>query len=90
MKRRIVCLLMIFLIGIAGCVNMKGTTMSVKNESVRITSGGENYPAYLAVPTANGEWPAVVLIHSFNGLEPGYKTMINNLASEGFVVIAPE
>jgi carboxymethylenebutenolidase len=90
MKRLIVCLLMIALVGIAGCVNMNETAMPVKNESVQITSGGENYPAYLAAPTANGKWPAVVLIHSFNGLEPGYKVMIDNLASEGFVVIAPE
>lgn len=90
MKRLIVCLLMIALVGIAGCVNMNETAMPVKNESVQIASGGENYPAYLAAPTANGKWPAVVLIHSFNGLEPGYKVMIDNLASEGFVVIAPE
>ena len=33
---------------------------------------------------------ALVLLHSFNGLEPGYKAMIDNLASEGFIVIAPE
>lgn len=90
MKRLIVCLLMIALVGIAGCVNMNETAMPVKNASVQITSGGENYPAYLAAPTANGKWPAVVLIHSFNGLEPGYKVMIDELASEGFVVIAPE
>jgi carboxymethylenebutenolidase len=90
MKRLIVCLLMITLVGIAGCVNMNETAMPVKNESVQITSGGESYPAYLAAPTANGKLPAVVLIHSFNGLEPGYKVMIDNLASEGFVVIAPE
>ncbi len=90
MKRLIVCLLMIALVGIAGCVDMNETAMPVKNESVQITSGGENYPAYLAAPTANGKWPAVVLIHSFNGLEPGYKVMIDKLASDGFVVIAPE
>lgn len=90
MKRLIVCLFAISLLGIAGCVNTKETAMSVKNESMQITSGGMNYPAYLAAPTANGKWPAVVLIHSFNGLEPGYKTMIDNLASEGFVIIAPE
>ena len=30
------------------------------------------------------------MIHSFNGLEPGYKTLVDNFAKEGFVVIAPE
>jgi carboxymethylenebutenolidase len=29
-------------------------------------------------------------MHSFNGLEPGYKDMVNSMAGDGFVVIAPE
>jgi carboxymethylenebutenolidase len=64
---------------------------AVINETVRITSGGKTYTAYLAYPARAGEGrqPAIVLIHSFKGLEPGYKTLCNNLA-QGFVVIAPE
>lgn len=30
------------------------------------------------------------MIHSFNGLEPGYLTIADRLAGEGFVVIAPQ
>ena len=31
-----------------------------------------------------------MMIHSFNGLEPGYPTIADRLAGEGFVVIAPQ
>ncbi len=62
---------------------------AIKNETVQISSGGKVYPAYFAAP-GDGKSPAVVLIHSFNGLEPGYKTLCNNFASQGFAVIAPE
>jgi len=48
------------------------------------------YPAYLAAPASAGKWPGIVLIHSFYGLGPGYKTLVDNFAKEGFVVIAPE
>jgi carboxymethylenebutenolidase len=61
----------------------------VTNESLNISSGNMDYPAYLAAPSAEGKWPAVVMIHSFNGLEPGYMAMADQLASQGFVVIAP-
>ncbi len=53
-------------------------------------SAGKSYPAYVAAPETEEPLPAIVLIHSFKGLEPGYKTIVNNLAAEGFVVIAPE
>lgn len=81
--------LLIALIGSSCSAQMYQAAMPVKNETVQISSGGKEYPSYFAAP-GEGKWPAVVLIHSFNGLEPGYKTMINNLASNGFAVIAPE
>lgn len=55
-----------------------------------ITAGGKTYPAYIAAPVLTGKHPAIVLLHSFNGLEPGYKVMCDRIASDGFVVIAPE
>ncbi len=90
MKTFVLCLLMIALVGISGCAEMNKTESLARNETVNISSGSEVYPAYLALPIAEGKWPAVVLIHSFNGLEPGYKTMADKFASEGFVVLAPE
>jgi carboxymethylenebutenolidase len=58
--------------------------------NVNISVGEREYPAYLAVPPFQGRFPAIVLIHSFNGLEPGYKTLSDRLASDGYVVLAPE
>lgn len=90
MRIWIMCLLTIALVGIAGCVDMNETALQVENETVQITSDGQDYPAYVAAPLTEGEKPGVVLIHSFNGLEPGYKDMVNRLASNGYVVVAPE
>ena len=81
---------MIALVGIAYCADVINTVSSVKNETVQIASGNRTIPAYMAAPTANGKWPGIVLIHSFNGLEPGYKTLVDKFASDGFAVIAPE
>lgn len=90
MKETYLCLLVVAIVGIAGCADVIKNVSPIKNETVQIASVNKSYPAYLAVPTAEGKWPGVVLIHSFDGLEPGYKTLVDNFASEGFAVIAPE
>lgn len=64
--------------------------MPVQGTTISIMAGDKTYPAYLAVPAQSGKNPAIVLIHSFNGLEKGYKDMADAMAGEGFVVIAPE
>jgi carboxymethylenebutenolidase len=60
----------------------------VMGEDVEITSAERAYQSYLAAPTSGGPYPAVILIHSFRGLEEGYRTMTDQLAAEGFVVLA--
>lgn len=56
--------------------------------TVEITSGGKTYPAYFVAPTGEGRRPAVILIHSINGFEPGYQTISDLLMAEGFAVLA--
>lgn len=56
---------------------------------VNITSENRTYPAYTAAPAAKGSYPAIVLIHSFKGFEPGYGKMVDMMAADGYVVIAP-
>ncbi|MDD1654390.1 MAG: dienelactone hydrolase family protein [Methanomicrobiales archaeon] len=85
----------ILLIASAGCMagekDGDGVTLPpVSMTTVNITADGREYPAFLAVPAGSGKFPAIVLLHSFNGLEPGYREMVGNLASDGFVTIAPE
>ena len=55
---------------------------------VEVMSGEQAYQSYLAAPDAEGPHPGIVLVHSFNGLEEGYRTMTDQFAAEGFVVLA--
>jgi len=91
MKILILGLLIFALVAISGCTEKVNTgEVQVQGKTVEITSGGLVYPAYIAAPEGVGKKPAVVLVHSFNGLEPGYRTLTDNFAREGYVVIAPE
>ena len=51
-------------------------------------SNGKAYASYRANPRTGGPYPAIVLIHSFRGLEEGYRTMVDQFAAQGFVVLA--
>lgn len=94
MKMLVFVLLMIALVGISGCIGNtdRNTTegYQAKGTMVNITSGNMTYPAYLAAPSEEGKKPAIVLVHSFAGLEPGYRNMSDMLAGEGYVVLSPE
>jgi carboxymethylenebutenolidase len=56
--------------------------------AVNVVSGGKAYASYLSAPQTAGMKPGIVLVHSFNGLEQGYKDMVDRMASDGFVVLA--
>lgn len=62
--------------------------MGIVSEDVDITSDGQAYASYLAYPEEEGTYPGIVLIHSFNGMEQGYRDMTDAFAAEGFVVLA--
>jgi carboxymethylenebutenolidase len=62
--------------------------LEVEGTDLDVMSGGQAYRSYLAAPTAGGPYPGIVLIHSFNGLEEGYRTLTDRLAAQGFVVLA--
>ena len=55
---------------------------------VVVMSGDRAYESYLAAPAAEGTYPGIVLIHSFRGLEQGYRDMTDRMAAQGFVVLA--
>lgn len=86
MKMRLVGIVFVLLFTIA--LPMMVSAQEVESGDVDVTSGGQAYQSYLAAPTTDGRHPAVILIHSFRGLEEGYKTMVDQLAGEGFVVLA--
>lgn len=62
--------------------------MAVVSEDIAVTSQERDYLSYLAYPADEGVYPAVVLIHSFNGLQDGYRELTDAFAAEGFVVLA--
>lgn len=74
------------LVGLVPFVGAQDVT--VQSGDIDVTSGDKAYKSYLAAPTSAGPHPAVVLIHSFRGLEQGYRTMTDELAARGFVVLA--
>ncbi|HET6485192.1 MAG TPA: dienelactone hydrolase family protein [Spirochaetia bacterium] len=57
-------------------------------QTVSVRSGGKDYVSYLAAGPGAEQKPGIVLVHSFNGLEQGYKDMVDRFASDGFVVLA--
>lgn len=92
MKKILLIGMVLLIVCIAGCIETDEGENGPMPEgaSVDITSNGQVYPAYLAAPNGDGLYPGIVLIHSFNGLEPGYRDLVERFAGEGFVVIAPE
>lgn len=63
--------------------------VQIKTSRINITSRNRTYPAYTAAPAAEGDYPAVVLIHSLRGFEPGYQKIVDRMAADGYVVVAP-
>jgi carboxymethylenebutenolidase len=45
---------------------------------------------YLAVPEGNGPFPAVILIHEWNGLVDRVRQMADALAAEGYIALAAD
>lgn len=88
MKLRLFGILLGLLMAVALPMVAGAQETSVESSDVEVTSGGQAYASYLAAPSEGGPYPAVILIHSFRGLEEGYKTMTDQFAAAGFVVLA--
>ncbi|MBC8170409.1 MAG: dienelactone hydrolase family protein, partial [Anaerolineae bacterium] len=90
MKRMMIFLALIvaLLVPLSIATAQEAATLEIESSEVEVMSGDQAYLSYLAAPTSEGPHPAIVLIHSFRGLEAGYRTMTDQLAAEGFVVLA--
>ncbi|MDV6375658.1 dienelactone hydrolase family protein [Deinococcus arenicola] len=62
---------------------------AVNGADLNVNSGGKMYKSYLAAPTGGeAKKPAVILLHSFNGMEQGYKDLVDEMAGAGYVTLA--
>jgi len=88
MRRTLILILGAMLLLPAAALAQGPEGLPVNTEQVSVESGGQAYESYLAAPSEGGPYPGIVLIHSFRGLEEGYRTMTDQFAAEGFVVLA--
>ena len=86
---------------VAGC---KGIFLYVSNgdfyqpgklsvQVISLEAGGEftaPVPMDIYTPTAPFRYPVIIFQHGFTGSIKGYETILNHLASHGFVVVAPQ
>ncbi len=87
MKLRIVFILLsLMLLSVPALA--QDTMLDVEAVDVDIMSDGLAYESFVAAPAEEGPYPGIILIHSFNGLEQGYRDMTEAFAAEGFVVLA--
>ena len=62
--------------------------MSIQKSEIQLDVNGKKVNAYLATPTEGG--PGVLLLHAWWGLKPFFKQVCDQLAEQGFTVLAPD
>lgn len=69
-----------------------GSMLSTEDTSPITTESNvayfDNSSGYFARPDAEGSYPGIVMIHENRGLRPEIKTMADELAKEGYMVLA--
>jgi len=65
-----------------------GTAPPPGGEDVRYVEGDTATVGYVSVPEGEGPFPAIILIHEWNGLVDRIRQMADDLAEEGYVAFA--
>lgn len=68
----------------------RGRVDALTNTTIPGVAGGPEVRAYVARPDTPGPWPAVIMIHEFFGLREEIVGKAEDLAAEGYLVIAPD
>lgn len=64
--------------------------MNITARMVEFSSNGSTTPGYLALPTHPGDYPGIVAIQEWWGLVPHIKDVVERLAQQGFIALAPD
>jgi len=67
-----------------------GTAPPPRGRDLRYLEDDPSTVGYLAVPGGDGPYPAVVLIHEWNGLNDRVRKVADALAAEGYVALAAD
>ena len=63
---------------------------TVDGNDVEVPADGASLAAYFAGPTGDGSVPGVVVIHENRGLTPYLRHVVDGLASNGYMAVAPD
>lgn len=64
--------------------------MTIISSQVEFKSNNHTTPGYLARPNEDGEFPAIVVLQEWWGLNPHIKDVTERFAKDGYVAIAPD
>lgn len=67
-----------------------GTAPPPRGEDVRYFAGDSAATGYVATPEGEGPYPAVILIHEWDGLNDRIRQVADALADEGYVALAAD
>jgi carboxymethylenebutenolidase len=65
------------------------TVSTISTEKVRVINGDLAIDAYLATPSQEGTFPAIVVIQEIFGVNAHIREITETIAKKGYVVIAP-
>ncbi len=70
--------------------SIMGQGGALQGETLRYLDGDSTTQGYLAVPQGEGPFPALVLIHEWNGLTDRVRQLADDFATEGYVTLAAD
>lgn len=90
----IVAIIVLAVVVLGGIIAYEGTQGASRLDAIintRIKNpNGPEVRAYVARPKQPGQYPAVIMIHEFWGLNPEIIGKAEALAQEGYIVVAPD